>query len=816
MRLRAEGKLDQDMAQTADRLFEQMAKKHRKVMAAAAADAQAGDEALGALTRLVADQRRRQLLTVQSQVKLLKNVSDYRNLKGQEDWAEAWDGKIDLIEGVAGDNLFSYHEGIRNLEWSQASAALDKFRPDLLGRTRNTAELREVAQLMWEGRTEAGPAGELAGVLSGMFERLRQRFNRAGGSIAKRIDGYLPVRHDGVRVRAAPRAEWVAYVRDRLDTAKMLDAQTGLPFADGAPLDTLLNDIYDSIAQDGFNKMTPGGAGKASLAAQRAQHRVLEWKSFGDWEAYHEKFGHGDLWDVIAGHADGMARDVAAVELLGPNPAHMIRYMRDAVLARAKERDAAIGKDKYSRAAMKRLHRIDVMWGDFTGANNVPLRGMLATGFATIRAYLPAAQLGSALLSSVTDFNTSRIAAQHVGLPVTRVMARYLSMLNPLDQADRQIAKRSGVVLTGLIQRGASAHRMFGEEMAQNISSRLSDGVMRVSGLALHTDTLRFAFGHEFLGFMAEQSHLGLDALPKELRKMLGHWGLARDWDALRAVSHTVQDGARFLTPADVARAGDDRLATSYAALVSDLTTLAVPNTSARGRAMVLGGVKRGTIYGEILQSVLMYKNFPISLMGAQLRRIQLEQGVGGKALAAVDFAITMTVFGALSVQLGSLATGKDPRDMTGDHATAFWGAAILKGGGLGIFGDFITSVTNRFGGGLGETIAGPPISFIGDTAGLGGAAIKDAVNGKDSRFARDAAAYAKRYTPGTNIWYTRLALERLWWDRLQETADPDVYDKWDALARKAETEYGTDYYWQPGQTAPDRAPQVSNAMGLE
>ena len=37
-----------------------------------------------------------------------------------------------------------------------------------------------------------------------------------------------------------------------------------------------------------------------------------------------------------------------------------------------------------------------------------------------------------------------------------------------------------------------------------------------------------------------------------------------------------------------------------------------------------------------------------------------------------------------------------------------FWGAALLQGGGLGIFGDFMVSSVSRGGRGIEETVAGP------------------------------------------------------------------------------------------------------------
>ncbi|MGZ7246656.1 hypothetical protein ACXWO4_11400, partial [Streptococcus pyogenes] len=68
-----------------------------------------------------------------------------------------------------------------------------------------------------------------------------------------------------------------------------------------------------------------------------------------------------------------------------------------------------------------------------------------------------------------------------------------------------------------------------------------------------------------------------------------------------------------------------------------------------------------------------------------------------------------------------------------------------------------------------------------------------------------------KRYTPGTSLWWARLALERQVFDRLQEIADPNAYRKRQSNMRKQEREKGNSYWWAPGERTPDRAPQFGS-----
>ena len=67
---------------------------------------------------------------------------------------------------------------------------------------------------------------------------------------------------------------------------------------------------------------------------------------------------------------------------------------------------------------------------------------------------------------------------------------------------------------------------------------------------------------------------------------------------------------------------------------------------------------------------------------------------------------------------------------------------------------------------------------------------------------------YARRYTPGSSLWYARAALERQVFDRLAEVADPAAYRGFQRRRDKQLKDFGNDYYWAPGDRLPDRLPQ--------
>src|SRR5690606_16301968 len=106
---------------------------------------------------------------------------------------------------------------------------------------------------------------------------------------------------------------------------------------------------------------------------------------------------------------------------------------------------------------------------------------------------------------------------------------------------------------------------------------------------------------------------------------------------------------------------------------------------------------------------------------------------------------------------------GRDPRKMNplDEQGRDFWGAAMLQGGGLGIYGDFLFSDVNRFGGGLARTVAGP----IWDTADqlrritIGN--VFEFAQGKEKTNAgRELVGLLRSHTPGGTTWWMQLAYE--------------------------------------------------------
>lgn len=775
--------------------YEELLGYYKGQMGESAAKAAATEKTLEVLTAEAALKKRRELLQVSAQRSAEQNVKAYAG--GTKDGEPLNPkGAIALFDRD-GKAHYSNVEGRRKAVRARAHAMIDgllaKHHTNVAGQVRMKAQLVDIVRELFGEDSKNLNAKELADAWSGAAEMLRRRFNAAGGDVGKMEKWGLPQSHDTRQVRAAGFETWANEIGPRIDRDRMLDEETGLPMND-QQFGKALRDVFETIRTDGWNKREAGSAGKGSMAKRHADERFLHFKSADDWMAYQRKFGAGTAFDAMMGHIDGMSREIAAMEILGPNPTATVRWLKDSIEKSAAMADGAGSKATDKAAAGAK--QIDRLFNEITGGAGRAENRTLALTFSTVRSLQTAAKLGSATLSAVTDTAFQASTRHFNGLGSASIIHGYIKLFRPGAKADQQLAVRLGLIANEWSARAAAQGRYLNEELTGQVSRRLAEGVLRVSGLSRWTEAGRWAFGMEFLGHITDNRGLAFDKLNRGFREALDRYGIsASDWDHIRATPLEADGGANWLKPSNVA---NRELGDKLLEMIATETDFAVPAADITTRAMMNSIAPKGTFHGEIVRSGLLFKSFGISMLLQQSRRI-MEQSGPNAARYAAGLLIGTTLTGALAMQLKNLAGGKDPQQM--DHP-GFWGAAILQGGGFGIFGDFIQSSESRFGGGFAQTVAGPLISDADN--------IRLAAQSSHPGWA--LARVAKSELPGQSLWYTKLAFDRLVTDQIQEALDPTYRQSWDRMKKRAKDQR-TQYYWPAGKTQPDRAPNMENVV---
>lgn len=714
-------------------------------------------------------------------------------------------------------NVQKQMEAIQVEAQNRITAGLIRFRPTVTGRFRDRAGQANVVRALLGEKTGDDAANELAVGVAEAFEYLRARANAAGADIAKRADWKLPnPRWDVRRINDTTYETFRATLWDKLDRARMIDYETGAPMSD-MTLEQILRDAYETLHTDGINKLNPGSMANRRMKARQwdERHRVFVFKDADAWLAVQEALGHGDPWDVITGHIDKMASDIAWMEVMGPNPEATRKFIQETV-----DREVALvqgpGARKMRNAARSKMKRFHSEWDEMTGLLSTPNNDKIAAIGSTTRNYLAATLLGRAFLSSVSDFGTMQLTARFNGLSQAAMLKNYVRLW--VSPAAREEAIQAGLLAEAYGSAISHQVRYTGQLLSDDWSSRLANFTMTASLLKPHTQFAQWAFQQEFLGAMARMSDKAWDDLPPRLRGAMARYGMRpEDWGVVRQAVR--QDGGRRkLSIIDMARVAGPR-AVEAAAIVNRMVhterdmAVIVPNARTRSTGLFGGsqGTQAGTPLGELVRSTGMFKSFPITVLSNHMTRMMLQTGVRGKLSYGATFFGLAAMYGMVAMQSKQVTAGKDALDM---NRWDTWFAAIMQGGGLGIWGDFLFRSENRFGQGMAVTFTGPVFGLGSD---LKKATWDNAMAlgaGENTSFGKDMVGLIGRYgfAPG-NLWYTRLAFERAVIDQLAVMADPQAHRRFQRLEQEAHRERGQDFWWRPGKTTPDRAPRISTMV---
>lgn len=797
--------------------------------------------------------RRRVQLQDAARQRTLEYFQTYRDRNGG---ADVFGAALNLFEhyGYAGtSSIAGRTKAITSLAHGQMADVLSTFRRSFAtGRRMNRPMVDDVVRGLF-GEAASPEAKAMADAIGGVFEDMRQRFNAAGGAIAKLEKWGLPQGHDASALLSAGRQAWKDFAAPLLDTTRMRDTLTGGAMSP-ARLDQALDHVFDTVTTDGWSKVEPslGARGKGSLASQRADHRFLIFKDAEAWLAYDRQFGHGDPLRSVFEHVNGLSADIATMETLGPNPGAMVEWIKQVVQTEAAK--AIQGRPSLYAAGSAAAegirekinylgYRIDSVY-QYTRGRQV-VSNSVASGFGNVRNVLTSAVLGSAVvIAGTTDPFLDAGARFLSGLNMRGAFGAILQTGNRLT---REEAVRSGILLDDFVHIMQDEARWAGTLGGGEWSRWLADRTVTWSGLAPITQARKHVFAREFEATLADQAGTGFDALPRALRDTMAGYGLtASDWDVMRAVEiHRPRpDGAGFLRPIDVAAmaegpalpkvqqllgidagdqalareqaaAGARRVAEKYLEIILGQTERAVPEGTLRAKSIVGGTMPRGTVAAEALQGVLQFKTFALSFTTLQLDAIMREIG-GGRAARGATYAgalgVSLTMAGAFGLQIKQMINGKDPMPM---NDPKFWLQALATGGGLGLMGDFLFADQNRLGQSLGEQLAGPTIGAASDALKITVGNVQAAATGKDPHVGRDVVNAAGRYTPVlSSLWPLRAAYRRVFLDQLQYLVDPEASRNFAEAQKRLRRETGQDFTWHPGDMAPTRPPDLSRALG--
>ncbi|HGW2798378.1 TPA: hypothetical protein ACNPWD_004257 [Klebsiella pneumoniae] len=769
----------------------------------------AGQLAANELTNEAALKRRRIALTIAARQRLDAFIKTYQGKDGKLEALNRTiafhaDGKSNFL------SVESRGKATRDYALSQIQEAFEAVDPRFFHLFEDEASVRDLVYEMRGQDTGNVRAKKGAKAWAGVTELLRQRFNDAGGDIGYLENWGIPQHHSMEKVGRVSQDKWISDVIGKLDR-KYYIKDDGQLMSD-AELKTFLGEAYNTIATGGLNKLSDTGMRISGARSNRGNAtRQIHFKDADSYLEYQREYGDRSLWEVMVGHLEGISKDIALVETYGPNPDHVFRSILDEVTAE----QATANPERTGR--IKRLANSTENLYNFIAGKTQPIANPhIARWSDNIRNWMVASRLGSALLASFSDLGTMYMSAKVANIPMNRLFMNQLEAMNPANRTELARARRAGLAMESLL---GSVNRWAMDNMGPSVSRWAATAVMRASGLTAWTDAHKRAYGVTMMGSLGEvvsraPDLRSLDDSDFRILKSKGIteqdfsvWKLAQqeDWG---------NGNTTMLTPESIMRIPDAAVMhlglpervrfeamRRLLAAVSEEVDMAVITPGAREQLFTGGGLQRGTWKGELTRSVFLFKSFPISVVLRHWTRAMGMPSAGGRAAYIAAFLASTTMLGALSQQLNDMASGRNPREMAGKDAGKFWLGALLKGGGLGLYGDFLLSDHTRYGGGALASMLGPVAGLVDDVVKLAQGIPLNAVEGKPEQTGGDLVKLGKGLIPGANLWYAKAALDHMIFNQLQEYFSPGYLRK---VEQRSKKQFNQTYWWRPQDVTPE------------
>jgi hypothetical protein len=663
-------------------------------------------------------------------------------------------------------------------------------------------------------------------------EELRNRANASGANIGELDGWHYPQSHSQSRVAQAggnphdPSAaleRWISDVMPLLDRSKYVNAD-GTRMNEEKMHDFLLH-AWESIVTDGVNKQEPGaGFGTGGIANRGSEHRQLLFKDADSYLKYQGLYGDRNLMAVLQGHVRSMARNIALMETLGPNPEKTFKYFND------RTRQDELRMNPAAANKVNSAYKLNQSLYDNVSGRSQVINQKIADVGQTFRNFETATKLGQVVITALGDEAGMSATAFANKIPWSEVLARELTYLNPAKGNDRAIAAHAGLginsIIGGMNRFGTEdlslAKGVGGTAKARQVTARLATATLGLSGAEAMWDMRRRALGSVLMSYLGKTvgkvehfadlnvSDHGILANKGIDEKVWQTWRLAEpeDWGMKHGV--LTPQSIRDIPDSALVHLGDPQTlrrnaATALLGHVLEEIGMGVMDSGIRERTRMNLGTTSGTVMGELARSTMLFKGFAASMMMKHWARAGTMGGVSSAQYAA-RLIVIGTILGGLATQLRNLAGGKDPANIAEPR---FWGEAALRGGGMGFYGDFLYSELTSHDTSLIPALMGP-LATEAETAWnlTGGNAFK-AARGERTDETAALIRWGKSNIPVINNWYTKAAFDHLIWNNLQEASSPGYLDR---MQMKAQATKGTTYWWDPHDSMPNAAPDFAKA----
>jgi hypothetical protein len=685
------------------------------------------------------------------------------------------------------------------------------------------AELTKSAENRTVGLSGNKKATKIAGLIHDVREKMRIRMNEAGAYILP-LEGYITRQiHSPKRIRQlgegdSPSARQKdSYKKWASTVAPLLDIDRTL--SNGQDLDKMLREVHDNFYSGNHDVINPEAEmdlysvkGGGSLAKKVSSHRKLHFKDAKSALEYQRQFGEKKYSSSIIDEMETASRNIAMMETFGPNSSDNFDKIKRELLQVAEkvaDDETIPAKARDSERQVKSLRggvaakRLEGAWNTVSGENDRLQDASIARVSAGVKALKRMATLGGVVISALGDKAFMQVAGARQGMRQMDVLGNQIFGMANKSKDDKRRLRLMGAYLDSMM--GNTAYRYDIHTKATGFIGKMEEFFFHANGMNWWNNTNKAIFTD------LEASHLGVHAdlsfgeLPEELSNTLKSYGIKdAEWNAMRSVVEDVEGNA-YIMPASVRNLSDSQVAEIVIAdgkkptsanisrkrnkledtirvYMGDQADIAVPTPGAAEKKYITLNSEAGTIKGEAIRMAMMYKSFPITVWTKVLPNIAYSQGKAntvkeflmgndkkGLLLLAQMIALT-TVGGYMSGAIKDRLRGRTRKKLVNEDGTFNQKVlvdAMVRGGGMGIYGDMLFGQYNRHYERFTGVMAGPIFGQVDQAATI----LAKAREGEDPSY--NIMKLMKSNLPYGNLPFVQAALDYHVWYQMQEFLKP-------------------------------------------
>ncbi len=678
---------------------------------------------------------------------------------------------------------------------------------------------------MPEGISE--PAKRITDALIKLEDEMVDTINGQGGTIGRVAGGIIRQAHDAPSIRANE-AGWKQLLEEALDYEAVFGSAKSE--IDPVLLQNQIDEWYETLGSGAHERSlnASGGLGDS--------RRVIIFKDGDSAHKYFTQFGQaysgGNLWHSVQQRITNNSRTYGLTFRFGPSYktsyTRMINSMQEHLKQKIKDEPDAVRKAEIR----KQLDEVGSLNTDSneileaTGESNVPEKHGWHKADGFVKSWDVMRLLGSVTFSMLGDHS----ASAHVMSKWTRNdPGRFQGLMDGLvgwttkyknKNVRDAFVRQAGIPLETM--GGAHLNDIAQADPMMGWFGKMGAMFNKVNLAGPLTDASRRQRGMQLSAALGDFGRMDWDELKAEvpdIAQMFEAWGVRKYFSAFKDMAEYLDGSDELFSKGFYLDAGTvDRMPLDHPAIIQlsnelqisprmikqDLSTrlaagfseeinAAVVAPGARVKSMTKLGTQAGTGGRFLVNRLMTFKNFPFAIIDQNIMgefRVKYAQEVkqgatrkearkGALKQGSAGLGIMLgqaTLMGAAALYLRDLSKGQQ-RDWSRWES---WSQAMLTGGALGIYGDFLLGdMKNRYGGSMLDTLAGPSLGTASQVVDIM-QRVRDSVVKGDEKADVGASIFrlAMASMPFQNHFATRFAIEHYWTNSMREWMNPGSVER--------------------------------------